>query len=92
MTTLVEVARAAGVTAATVSNVLRNRGKVGEEKVELTRDPVRDARRLGDRDLRQSRCQPHQREAISAIVTAVSRVVAMSTHSSIPWIAPALGP
>ncbi|GCL62705.1 LacI family DNA-binding transcriptional regulator [Pseudaquabacterium pictum] len=31
MTTLVEVARHAGVTAATVSNVLRGRGKVGEQ-------------------------------------------------------------
>ncbi|KKB63359.1 LacI family transcriptional regulator [Robbsia andropogonis] len=48
MATLAEVARLAGVTAATVSNVLRGRGKVGQE----TRDRVLDA-------IKQSGYRPH---------------------------------
>lgn len=41
MTTLNEVARRAGVTAATVSNVLRNRGRVGEDTRERVLAAVR---------------------------------------------------
>ena len=67
-------------------------GQVPEQDVEVVRHSGGDPCRLGGRDLGQSRGQPHQREAISAIVIAVSRVEAMSTHSSIPWIDPALGP
>jgi DNA-binding LacI/PurR family transcriptional regulator len=55
MTTLSEVARRAGVTAATVSNVLRNRGRVGEE----TRARVLDAvRALGYRPHLAARALP----------------------------------
>jgi len=42
MTTLVEVARKAGVTAATVSNVLRGRGKVGAETRERVLAAVKE--------------------------------------------------
>ena len=42
MTTLVEVARRAGVTAATVSNVLRGRGKVGAETRERVLAAVKE--------------------------------------------------
>ena len=44
MTALVEVARKAGVTAATVSNVLRGRGKVGAETRERVLAAVRELR------------------------------------------------
>ena len=44
MTTLAEVARKAGVTAATVSNVLRGRGKVGAETRERVLAAVRELR------------------------------------------------
>ena len=44
MTTLAEVARKAGVTAATVSNVLRSRGKVGAETRERVLAAVRELR------------------------------------------------
>ncbi len=67
--------------------------EVREQEAELGLDTGRDPPRLLDgRRRRATRHPPHQLAAVSATVSAVSRAEARLTHSSIPWMFPAIGP
>jgi DNA-binding LacI/PurR family transcriptional regulator len=79
MTTLSEVARLAGVTSATVSNVLRQRGKVGEQ----TRQRVLEAvAQLGYRPHLTARALAEGRAPTLALVVSS---IANPFYPSSPW-------